>query len=596
MAANSINTFVLAVPDPLQEQASSSLEKVNGTLSYRLYQDSNIRTLSTNTANSDNDPAGLLYVPDLPPDDPCAKLTGTYIPQNATRHANLPDHYNSIALAPWISADCTLAYLASARADPLVKAFIFYLTDNSTAQPPAMSDPAWGLNDGGQWKTTNQYPVYAIPGQIGDTMMRQLSHYSGNVTNVTNGDQLSQMYDRGEYIRLYTEINTASQTSLPSLWVFLLIIAGVLLAVLATTSLVMHWIQRRHRRNLRHRVANGEVDLELLGIKRLKVPSTVLNKMPLFIYVAGDEAASHNPALPTQVAMEGVPRDQPKTVPEESEAATTSALPVRRNSDPIRSLAVTSVRPSPIQISPVTSKEYAPLSPPLPPSPDPIRNKNRSSNSAKSDLPHRVLPYSQSTCSICLDDFESHSTVVRELPCEHVFHPECVDTFLRTSSSLCPLCKKSVLPTGYCPDTLTNAMVRRERMARRSGHRTMATSEIDRDAMPAEQVGPEPEPSRTDIVQRQLGRVRRITSGGRRIFSAPTPSTVEMGNVRAVQAPSTPSLVAQRVPTQSRRAWARRRASTMLGHQPTVEEEEQARQATLPKWRKAIVRIFPGFS
>ncbi|KAI9782894.1 MAG: hypothetical protein M1835_003914 [Candelina submexicana] len=580
MAADSINTFVLAFPDPLAGQASGSLERVNGSLSYRLYQDSNIRTLSTNTASSGNDPAGLLYVPDLLSADPCVELSGTYIPQSATRQSNLPENYDLIALAPWISADCTLSYLASARAD-MAKAFIFYLTDNSTSQPPAISDRAWGLNDGGQWKSINQYPVYAIPGRIGDTIMRELSHYSGNVTNVTNGDHLSQIYDRREYIRLYTEIDTASRNLLPSLWVFLLIIAAVLLAILATTSLVMHWIQRRHRRNLRRRVANGEVDLEVLGIKRLRVPNDVLEKMPLFVYVADEKMAPHIPALTDEVALCNVSEGQPETMSEKPEAAIASSATLRRNSDPAHLLVATPVRPpSPIEISSVTNKEYAPLTPPLPPSPGLVRNKNRSAVHSMSDLPHRVLPYSQSTCSICLDDFDSHNSVVRELPCEHVFHPECVDTFLKTSSSLCPLCKKSVLPVGYCPDTLTNAMVRRERMARRSRERSTAVSGINSRVMPVEQTQHEPETGRADRIHWHVGRVGRLASGGRRIFSAPTPSTVEMGNV---QAPLAAPLPVQRAPTQNRREWARRRASAMVGHSPTVEEEEQARQATLPK-------------
>ena len=76
-------------------------------------------------------------------------------------------------------------------------------------------------------------------------------------------------------------------------------------------------------------------------------------------------------------------------------------------------------------------------------------------------------PFLQPTCAICLDDFCAEESVVRELPCRHIFHAACVDAFLRENSSLCPLCKTSVLPKGYCPPVITNAMVRRERMLRR---------------------------------------------------------------------------------------------------------------------------------
>lgn len=82
-------------------------------------------------------------------------------------------------------------------------------------------------------------------------------------------------------------------------------------------------------------------------------------------------------------------------------------------------------------------------------------------------LIHKFLPYSQPTCPICLEDYESGISEIRELPCGHIFHPECIDMFLANNSSLCPLCKKSAFPIGYCPTKITNAMVRRERNLRR---------------------------------------------------------------------------------------------------------------------------------
>jgi hypothetical protein len=105
-----------------------------------------------------------------------------------------------------------------------------------------------------------------------------------------------------------------------------------------------------------------------------------------------------------------------------------------------------------------------------------------STSTRDSILAHKFLPYSQPTCPICLDDYESGVTEIRELSCGHIFHPECIDTFLRSSSSLCPLCKKSALPPGYCPAKITNAMVRRERNLRRLRARTT----VDDGGVPAD--------------------------------------------------------------------------------------------------------------
>lgn len=90
----------------------------------------------------------------------------------------------------------------------------------------------------------------------------------------------------------------------------------------------------------------------------------------------------------------------------------------------------------------------------------------------------RQVPFTQPTCPICLDDFVHGETMVRELPCNHIFHPECIDPFLKDNSSLCPMCKKSSLPAGYCPVHVTNLMVRRERLIRRMRQRTNAENGI----------------------------------------------------------------------------------------------------------------------
>jgi hypothetical protein len=46
-------------------------------------------------------------------------------------------------------------------------------------------------------------------------------------------------------------------------------------------------------------------------------------------------------------------------------------------------------------------------------------------------------------CSICLTDFQSTS-VVSKLPCQHVFHQDCLTPWLEKSSS-CPVCRESVI-------------------------------------------------------------------------------------------------------------------------------------------------------
>jgi hypothetical protein len=48
-------------------------------------------------------------------------------------------------------------------------------------------------------------------------------------------------------------------------------------------------------------------------------------------------------------------------------------------------------------------------------------------------------------CSICADDFEKGQNI-RVLPCNHKFHPACIDPWLLNVSGTCPLCRIDLRP------------------------------------------------------------------------------------------------------------------------------------------------------
>ncbi|KAL8791096.1 MAG: hypothetical protein Q9213_000303 [Squamulea squamosa] len=49
-------------------------------------------------------------------------------------------------------------------------------------------------------------------------------------------------------------------------------------------------------------------------------------------------------------------------------------------------------------------------------------------------------------CSVCTDDFTKGQDV-RVLPCNHKFHPECIDPWLLNVSGTCPMCRVDLRPT-----------------------------------------------------------------------------------------------------------------------------------------------------
>ncbi|KAG9948575.1 hypothetical protein KCU85_g4860, partial [Aureobasidium melanogenum] len=185
-------------------------------------------------------------------------------------------------------------------------------------------------------------------------------------------------------------------------------------------------------------------------------------------------------------------------------------------------------------------------------------------------------PLEQSTCAICLDDFTESQSQVRELPCRHVFHTNCIDLFLLDTSSMCPLCKQSVLPKGYIPGKITNAHVRRERYLRRNAARRARHAAA----------GSEPSDSSNRVSGLQL-RASTNINGSPPAHAPPIEMTsiTEHHGAHATQSnPNAP---------QGRREWARARALAMSGLQSSSANEGDPELRT-SKARKLLRKVFPN--
>jgi hypothetical protein len=328
------------------------------------------------------------------------------MPTNGITLDKLPVGFNLIAMIP-ISA-CTSDYLMQAKRDQAEAAVVYNYSSQSDMPSSTLTNTFSVFNN----------PLYGIDNDDAGPILQNMVNYSGNMSSVPLGSNLSSIYDPTDYVRLTLTIDTGQGSSLPGLWLFLLVILAALGLIIASTSISMHVSQYRARRDLRRRIAAGEIDLESLGIKRLTVPKEMIDSMPIKIY----GASSMMPAAPIAEKAFVPPAPSP---PSSNESPTNTSAEDTATSTANDNLTV-------VQNPPTVGFEQSPC------------------------------------CAICLDDYVVNTTPVRHLPCNHIFHPHCIDPFLQTRSSLCPLCKRSVLPKGFIPPTLqlTNATVARERRIR----------------------------------------------------------------------------------------------------------------------------------
>ncbi|EPE06018.1 ring finger domain protein [Ophiostoma piceae UAMH 11346] len=422
-----------------------NLTAVSSDIAYSDHVTDNLTVLSSKSTETDNGILqGLLYVPDLDGDDPCQDQARDFVPNSAVHQNNLPStNYNLVAIAPWFSKECTKSYLSSARYDPL-RAFIFYLPSNDTTKPPGPNSDVWDLDDDGEWRTGNHFPIFAVSGALGSEMMYQLGLYSGNLTSVPFGDNISELYqpDPDDYVRIWTELTVSSPTGLPNVWVFILIVVGVLLAVVTFTFFGMHYVWRQRRASLRRRVVSGKINLEAMGIKRLTVPLYHLRKFPLFTYNYDPplpSAIPHSPPLSQSTSIFSTPSPilpQASPSPSPSSILASRRLSQRRMSQPQqkhKSIDAAIVEDPVVIASDIRSQttsdkeSQSHISDPpsvvtVPASPTSIISEPEPSIAGDLDY--------QPMCHICLEPFQSRVTIIRELPCGHIFHTECIDEFL----------------------------------------------------------------------------------------------------------------------------------------------------------------------
>ncbi|GAW11420.1 hypothetical protein ANO14919_007650 [Xylariales sp. No.14919] len=500
MSLQAIRNVVLLFSNPTRSNGHTvpstiirNITALSGQLAYSETIPENITTLSTNDVPTTKGTIqGLLYVPDLLSDDSCYELSNQYVPANATRQADLPPTDYILIALVPWINSSCTKSFMTAASMDPLRAMLVYRPDDDDGQPPDAGSDLWDIDAGAGWKQTNHFPVYAVSSSSGGRMMHQLSLYSGDLSEVPFADEINRTY-------------SPNPADYVRVWTQLTVVPEP--SVLAIWALV----------------------LIILAVLVTVIGGTSL----LMHYVQNRRRASlRRRVMNAEINLE--------------------ALGIKRLTVPLTH----------IQSYPLFTYNY---NPPMFSSSNPRKSlqspaKNSLDSASPSSSYNRGkhgdrLDY-QPTCLICLVNFESKVTIIRELSCGHIFHPECIDEFLSEMSSLCPICKASMYPPGLCPK-ITNSMVRRELGTRKlRSRRTLGTS--------------------FGIVWRRL-----FTGNGPedRPLHARTSISTELGTSIPLQKQPSP-------PTN-----ARQRMQELI----TPIDETNSDDGR-PQWKRAARTVFPGFS
>lgn len=171
-----------------------------------------------------NSYAGLLYTPSL--GTRCSEMTAT-IPRNLSL-ADIPLPIGLVAFAP--SSNCRETYIAQATLDG-ARAIILYPVSNASSATVPPGSSAY----------TAVIPVYFALWQDAVPIALAMNQYNTDLRDVPYGQNLSGIYSANDYARLVLKVDRSGSNghSLPDLWIFLLIVLGLLCLIVATTSVAM---------------------------------------------------------------------------------------------------------------------------------------------------------------------------------------------------------------------------------------------------------------------------------------------------------------------------------------------------------------------
>ncbi|KAG0226878.1 hypothetical protein BGW41_004055, partial [Actinomortierella wolfii] len=300
-----------------------------------------------------------------------------------------------------------------------------------------------------------------------------LMAYLDGTVLLDNLEQTKQTNTSNQIHHNRVRVTLTSQEIIPEVWEFILIVVVVLLGVSFTVSVILHCRLYALRQRVRMDMIARGADIMpngTLRMRRMTMKKTNLDAFPVRIYsennnsasstadnrdegsasrsttkVAASEESTSNSACAANVAPSSkiLPPLQPIS-PDKNGSSSATSVPLERPPSRANSIAAKSIRSVRSSRS-VRSARAIEAATALNASSTTNTGLQQTTVNIPASSALSGLDDDHNMCSICLDDF-ADGDELRTLPCHHEFHCECIDPWLTSKSSTCPLCKYDCLP------------------------------------------------------------------------------------------------------------------------------------------------------